>query len=130
MCSSSYCRSVNFNRKIGNYRTRLSLEFWFSSPSRKILTSLSVSDTDFFSSHYLKKFRQTSLVDNGEGFAVHSSTWPSGAIGESAADWRYQTHAKKYDIFLRVLLWLFSGLEIPVKYIVYMIKTVRGVIYI
>ena len=31
-----------------------------------------------------------------------------------AADWRYQTHMKKYDIFWRVLLRLFSGLEILV----------------
>ena len=30
----------------------------------------------------------------------------------SAADWRYQTHVKKYDIFSRVLLRLFAGLEI------------------
>ena len=30
----------------------------------------------------------------------------------SAADWRYQTHVKKYDFFSRVLLRLFSGLEI------------------
>ena len=30
----------------------------------------------------------------------------------SAADWRYQTQVKKYDIFLSVLLRLFSGLEI------------------
>ena len=30
----------------------------------------------------------------------------------SAADWPYQTQVKKYDIFLSVLLRLFSGLEI------------------
>ena len=34
----------------------------------------------------------------------------------SAADWWYQTHVKKYKIFLCVLLWLFSGLEILVYY--------------
>ena len=32
----------------------------------------------------------------------------------SAADWRYQTHMKKYDIFSRVLLRLFLGLKILV----------------
>ena len=32
----------------------------------------------------------------------------------TAADWRYQTHVKKYLIFSRVLLRLFSGLEILV----------------
>ena len=32
----------------------------------------------------------------------------------SGADWRYQTHAKRYRIFSRVLLRLFSGPEIPV----------------
>ena len=31
-----------------------------------------------------------------------------------AADWRYQTHVEKYRIFSRVLLRLFSGLEILV----------------
>ena len=31
----------------------------------------------------------------------------------SATDWRYQTHVKKYRIFSRVLLRLFSGLEMP-----------------
>ena len=30
------------------------------------------------------------------------------------ADWRYQRHVKKYRIFSRVLLRLFSGLEILV----------------
>ena len=32
----------------------------------------------------------------------------------SAADWRYHTHVKKYDIFSGMLLRLFSGLEILV----------------
>ena len=34
----------------------------------------------------------------------------------SAADWRYQTHVKKYRNFSRVLSWLFSGLEILVQH--------------
>ena len=34
----------------------------------------------------------------------------------SATDWWYQTQVKKYKIFLCVLLWFFSGLEILVKH--------------
>ena len=34
----------------------------------------------------------------------------------SAADWRYQTHGKKYRIFSRVLLRLFLGLTILVQH--------------
>ena len=34
----------------------------------------------------------------------------------SAADWLYQHTWKKYDIFSRVLLRLFSGPEIPVEH--------------
>ena len=36
------------------------------------------------------------------------------ASGASVADWRYQTHVKKYRIFSLVLLRLFTGLEILV----------------
>ena len=94
------------------------LVYWFSSLSRKVWTSLSVSDTDFlvFNRHDLRKLRQTTCIENREGFAVHSSTWPNGAKGE----WRISswlaasTYVKKCDIFLRVLLRLFSEPEIPV----------------
>ena len=52
----------------------------------------------------------------GEGFAVHSSTWLSGAKGEwRVSSWlAISTHVKKYDIFSRVLLRLFLRPEIPV----------------
>ena len=58
-------------------------------------------------------------IENREGFAVHLSTWPSGAkkaSDVSAADWLYQHTWKKYDTFSRVLLRLFSGPEIPVEH--------------
>ena len=47
------------------------------------------------------KLRQTTCIENREGFAVHSSTWPSGTKGE----WRCSSwlgisrHVKKYDVF-------------------------------
>ena len=55
-------------------------------------------------------------IKNREHFAVHSSTWPSGAKGEwCVGSWlAISTHVKKYDIFSRVLLRLFSRPEIPV----------------
>ena len=50
-------------------------------------------------------FDKLPWIKNGEGFAVHSSAWPSGAKGEwrSAADWWYQTHVKKYRIITAFL---------------------------
>ena len=79
------------------------LVYWFSFPSRKVWTSLSVSDTDFlvFSRHDLRKLRQTTCIENREGFAVHSSTWPSGAKGEwRCSSWlAISRHVKKYDFF-------------------------------
>ena len=39
------------------------------------------------------------------------------ASNMSAADWRYQTHVRKYDIFSPVLSRLFSGLEILVLHL-------------
>ena len=44
---------------------------------------------------------------------IHQHRWVARkAIDVSAADLRYQTQVKTYDIFSRVLLRLFSGLEI------------------
>ena len=69
-----------------------------------------------FSHHNSRKLRQTTCIENRGDFAVHSSTWPSGAKGV----WRISswldisTHVKKYVIFSRVLLRLFSGPEIHV----------------
>ena len=65
------------------------LVYWFSSLSRKVWTSLSVSDTDFFSV-LAAIIRESSdklpCAENREGFAVHSSTWPSGAKVRSLCD--------------------------------------------
>ena len=51
-----------------------------------------------------------------KAFFVYSSTWPCGAEGEwRVSSWlAISTHVNKYDIFSRVLLRLFSGLEILV----------------
>ena len=54
-------------------------------------------------------------IENREGFAVHSSTWPSGAKGEwRVSSWlAISTHVEKITIvFPRVLLRLFSRPEI------------------
>ena len=101
----------NANTKATEYVT-----FDFSCPFRKVWTSLSISDTDFFvfSRQNSWKLRQTSCIENREGFAVHSSTWPSGAKGEwRCSSWlAISRHVKKYDFFSRVLVQLFSGPDI------------------
>ena len=89
--------------------------FWFSFPSKKVWTALSVSDTNFFSvleALIRENSNKQPRIESSEGFAVNSSTWPRSAKASdvSAADWRYQPHQKKYRIFSRVLLRLFSGL--------------------
>ena len=55
-------------------------------------------------------------IENREGFAAHSSTWPSGAKDEwHVSSWlAISAHVKKYDTFSRVLLRLLSRPEIPV----------------
>ena len=59
------------------------------------------------------KLRQTTCIENREGFAVQLSTWPSGTKGEWKQLIGYiDTRKKKYDIFSRALLRLFSGPEI------------------
>ena len=47
------------------------------------------------------KLRQTTCIENREGFAVHSSTWPSGAKGEwCVSSWlAISTHVKKHKFF-------------------------------
>ena len=57
----------------------------------------------------LRKARQTTCIENREGFVVYSPTWPSGAKGElvSAADWLYQ-HTWKNTIFFHVCCYGFS----------------------
>ena len=65
--------------------TQLSLflfVYWFSSPSRKVWTSPSVRDTDFLAAMIRESSDKLPCIENREGFAVHLSTWPSGAKGE------------------------------------------------
>ena len=61
-----------------------------------------------------KNFDKQTWIENGEGFTVHSSTWPSGAKGEwRISSWLAISNTReKTRIFSRVLLRLFSGLEI------------------
>ena len=71
--------------------------------------SLSVSDTDFqcFSSHNPQKFSTNDLglrIVKASPFIPQSDRMARKASDVSAADWRYQILAEKYDIFLRVLL--------------------------
>ena len=76
-----------------------------------------MSDTDFqcFDNHYPKKILTNDLVlriVKALPFIYQPDQVARKANYVSAADWRCQTHVKKYDIFLRVLLRLFAGLEI------------------
>ena len=58
-----------------------------------------------FRRHNSRKLRQTTCIQNREGFAVHSSTWPSGAKDEwRVSSWlAISTQVKKYVVtaFLR-----------------------------
>ena len=106
---------------IRNFRFFLS-SVWPSSPSRQFWTTVSVSDTNsvfqcFRSGHNSRKH----WIENGEGFAICSSTWQSGAKGAkgvtaSAVDWWCQTRVKNYRVFSPVFLRIFSGLEILEKH--------------
>ena len=64
------------------------------------------------------RWRMNQLLsnENCEGFAVYLSTWPSDAKGEwRVSSWlAISTYVKKYVIFSRVLLRLFSAPEILV----------------
>ena len=89
------------------------LVHWFSSLSSKVWTSLSASDTDFlvFLAAIIGENSDKQLwLENREGFAVHSSTRPSGAKGEwrISSWWAISTHVKKYDIFFYVCCYGFS----------------------
>ena len=42
----------------------------------------------------------------------------------SAADWVYQTQVKNYHNFSCVVIWFFSGVEIPIKHSSYIINTI------
>ena len=59
--------------------------FWFSFPSKKVWTAPSVSDTNFFSvleALIRENSNKQPRIESSEGFAVNSSTWPSGAKGK------------------------------------------------
>ena len=86
-CRFSFPATKNANTKGTEYVT-FGFSFCilvFFSPFRKVWTALSVSDTDFFSV-LAAIIRESSdklpCIENREGFAAHSSTWPSGAKGE------------------------------------------------
>ena len=62
-----------------------------------------------FSRHNSRKLRQTTCIENRENFAVHSSTWPSGAKGGwRVSSWlAISTHVKN-TIFFHVCCYSFS----------------------
>ena len=103
-CRFSFSVAKNANTKATEF---VNLDFYFCilvvSPSKKVWTSLSVSDTDFFSvlpAIIRESSDKLPCAENREGFAVHSSICPSGTKGKwrAAADWP-STHVKNYDIF-------------------------------
>ena len=104
-CRFSFSAERNVNTKAAEYLTfGFSFSILFSSPSRKVWASLSVSDTDFFCvlAAIIWGFsRQTACIENREGFAVHSPAWPSDAKGEWLfSSWlAISTRVKKNDIF-------------------------------
>ena len=94
---------------------RFLTEYWFSSHSRKFWTSMSVSDTKFFCvlAAIIRESPDKVLslrIVKALPFIHQPGQVAPKASDVSAADWLYQhTHVKKYDIFSRVLLRLFSG---------------------
>ena len=60
---------------LNTYISVFLFEYWFSFPSIKVLTSLSVSDTDFsvLAAVISENSHKLPWIENGEGFAVHSS---------------------------------------------------------
>ena len=86
-CRFSFPATKNANTKGTEYVT-FGFSFCilvFFSPFRKVWTALSVSDTDFFSvlaAIVRESSDKLPCIENREGFAAHSSTWPSGAKGE------------------------------------------------
>ena len=119
-CRFSFSDVRNANTKATEYATfGFSFTILVFFPFQESLNIIICQRYGFFwclIRHNSRKLRQTPCIGNREGFAVHSSTWPSGAKGEwRVSSWlAISTHVKKYDIFSRVLLRLFSGPEIPV----------------
>ena len=77
-----------------------------------------------FSGHGPKNFDKRPWIENGEGFAVHSSTRPSGAKGE----WRVRSWLaisntrEKYDFFHVCCYSLSQGWKSFYNTVVYVIK--------
>ena len=86
---------------------------WFSFSSWKSWTLLSFS---VLAATIRESSDKLPCIENRESFTVHSSSWPSGTKGERpVSSWLIKSDAsEKYRIFSRVLLRLFSGLEILV----------------
>ena len=104
-CRFSFPATRNANTKATEYVTfGFSFRVLVFSPFRKVWTALSVSDTDFFSV-IAAIIRESSdklpCIENREGFAAHSSTWPSGAKGEwRISSWlAISTHVEKIRYF-------------------------------
>ena len=92
------------------YRAKIG-EKWFSSASRKILTSLFVSDTNYsvllaaIAQENFDKWRQ---MENGEGSAIHSLTWEISAKGK----WRVSSWlaiSNSWKIIVTRVLWRLSS---------------------
>ena len=74
-----------------------------------------MSDTDFlaYSRHHPRNYLVLRIL-KALSSIYQLDRVARKASGVSAAYWRYQTRVKEYRIFTRVLLRLFSGLEIVV----------------
>ena len=68
---------------------------------------------DLFVAIIRENFNKWLWIEDGEGFAIHLSTWRSGAKASdvSAADWRYQTQVKNYHISYMCCYDFFQGLK-------------------
>ena len=93
-------------------------EWGFELNSRREISYLKVT------MYYFLSYKQNNywLIENGEGFAVHSSTWPSGAKGElRVSSWLAipNTGEKNNDTCSHLMWRLFSGLKFLHNTIVY-----------
>ena len=94
-----------------HYQSHSLHNFWFFFLYFGFLPLLEKFARGFFSvleAIIQKNCNKQPRIENGEGFAIHLSTWLSGTKGKdvSAADWLYQTHVKKYCIFF---MWVVSA---------------------
>ena len=68
-------REMLLLKPLNTYILVFLFEYWFSFPSRKVLTSLYVGYTDFsvLAAVISENSHKLPWIENGEGFAVHSS---------------------------------------------------------